>query len=346
MHTSLAGHLRTFWISVFATVLVLLLCLDILPGGKPEGITPFRPFPFAIDAYPAHSIRGMVDHCLYRFGLFGIAHRIEASDILIAGSSHPLFGLSAGLLSEKLSQDAGHPVHVFNASLGYGESAFTARYLLRNHVHDKWVILDLYAPGRDGLSAWGAEVEQLDTFSAITHVALIWGDILGMWLTDPWLPRIYLVPSVNGTPPQGVRGALIGAMTRSWENGDRVRFWPSRTAKPCDRYGEPFRTSDQPMEITSGDPEGKYNRDLYLAKDWRRFFKENHIHPILVVLPFIGCNPARAETISKETGYPLVVISGKDLVYMDDNHVGVASRDEATLRLYDEIKRRKLIPLE
>jgi hypothetical protein len=59
-----------------------------------------------------------VGHLLYYWGLFGMRDRIRQADIVLLGSSHTQFGLSARQLSEILSRESGRPIKAFNLGLG------------------------------------------------------------------------------------------------------------------------------------------------------------------------------------------------------------------------------------
>ena len=74
-----------------------------------------------LSAYAVGHSAGHTDHYFFHFGLFGVGDRIKNADVLIVGSSHAIFGLSAERIAAALSERWGRPVTVFNMALGFGE---------------------------------------------------------------------------------------------------------------------------------------------------------------------------------------------------------------------------------
>jgi hypothetical protein len=112
-------------------------------------------------------------HMIYYWGLFGVADTIRHAQLILLGSSHTQFGLSARQLSQAVSEPTGQPVSVFNLGLGCGESAlFGAETLERLDVRGKAVVADLY--NIDSASPCGAAAASADPIAAYFKLLAIW----------------------------------------------------------------------------------------------------------------------------------------------------------------------------
>src|SRR5580704_10459864 len=126
-------------------------------------------------------------HIVYYWGLFGVAHRIRQAQLLLLGSSHMQFGLSARQLSDTLSRTAGRPVTAFNLGVGCGESALLGvRVLQRLGTQDRMTIADIY--NTDSLSPCGDAAVNAHAFDAYFKVLAVWMKFTWDWLLDGNLP--------------------------------------------------------------------------------------------------------------------------------------------------------------
>jgi hypothetical protein len=70
-----------------------------------SGSNPPKPaFPLSANRCLSAYSFGHADHYAFRFGLFGVGERIRNADVLIVGSSHATFGLSAEKIAAALSE--------------------------------------------------------------------------------------------------------------------------------------------------------------------------------------------------------------------------------------------------
>ena len=108
------SFLRSCWLSSLVTTLVLFVSTSLAWKATE------RKFPSVPDIrwlgrtsyISAYAELGTTMHYIYHLGLFGMRERLQKSDILLLGSSHVEYDLSAAQLSQKLSNFSGHPVTV------------------------------------------------------------------------------------------------------------------------------------------------------------------------------------------------------------------------------------------
>ncbi len=142
---------------------------------------------------------------------------MQKSDVVLLGTSHVELGLSASILSAELSHEAGHPIHVFNLGIPFGDSIpFIEQCLTYNHIQNKPVIVDLYAPTGTKLSPFAQKVDQSTSLSAFFTVTEIWLRAATDWFFDPWLPRLTtstaLHDPVTVTPSRMMRGLPLAKL--------------------------------------------------------------------------------------------------------------------------------------
>jgi len=90
-------------------------------------------------------VSASVLHSIYWHGLFDFGDRISDANVVLIGSSHTQFGLSARQMSQELSRIAGHPVRVYNLGLGCSEGLnFAAQLLQRLGLEERVIIGDIY----------------------------------------------------------------------------------------------------------------------------------------------------------------------------------------------------------
>jgi hypothetical protein len=111
------------------------------------GTNPPKPaIPIWGKSYLSGYSTAVLDHYLFRFGLFGLSDRIRKADILVVGSSHAMFGISAQVISAALSERWGRGVTALNLAVGAGDGLGFAREIIEaNDAKGKMLLLDLYS---------------------------------------------------------------------------------------------------------------------------------------------------------------------------------------------------------
>jgi len=277
-------------------------------------------------------------HIVYYWGLFGIGRRIRQAQLLLLGSSHMQFGLSARQLSVTLSRTAGKPVEAFNLGVGCGESAlFGARVLQRLGIRGKTTVADIY--NTDSLSPCGGEAVKADAYDAYFKVLAIWTKFTWDWLLDGYLPTLMLRDG-SATVSRFLSGSIVIV---DWRYGDvaycsrpsQGKVFPQDArgaAYPVDDYSGNNR-SDLPPTVPA-DPK---LLDLLAA---------GQMEPALTLIPFSGSRDYRPKLPaphSKGGEASFIELSGQGLATFDHNHLTGDSRAVATQRLLDTLSRDGLL---
>ena len=113
-----ASFTRSFWLAFLPTAVVFLIWLHLIWKHDYRKLQPRMGAPVwgktYVALYDFSSDHGNIDYYLFHTGIFGFRQRINEADLLLFGTSHVQFGLSAGQLAEKLSAAEGRPIKVFN----------------------------------------------------------------------------------------------------------------------------------------------------------------------------------------------------------------------------------------
>ena len=96
-----------FWTGTCAAAVICFGTVAVATVLTSASNPPKPAFPLSGTSLPVglcvgHS--GHADHYAFRFGLFGVGDRIKNADVLIVGSSHAIFGLSAERIAAALSE--------------------------------------------------------------------------------------------------------------------------------------------------------------------------------------------------------------------------------------------------
>ena len=140
-----------FWLSTFLATVLCGGTLQAINVGLTGWPAPKPRLPMPGYEYISATRDGQTDHSLFYFNLFGFGDRIKAADVLVLGSSHAQFGISAALLADATSTDSKNR-RGFNAALGGGEGLAFAALLVERHRSERdLIVFDPFANGR-GLS--------------------------------------------------------------------------------------------------------------------------------------------------------------------------------------------------
>jgi hypothetical protein len=328
-------QLRLAWLyaaAAFACGLALLHVLALRrPPNPPRPVLP----PFS-ENYLQYSSRGATDHYLYLHGIQGMRERIREADVLLLGSSHLEFGLSAGEISEALSARAGRKVRVYNLGAAYVDgAAFAAEIVLANDLRDKLAVCDLFSTWGDGVSDYARRALQANILQAYATVAEIWWALLRDWTLDGILPRVVLA----GRPKLG-RFLYTPVAFRSRESGDASFYWDPEAGQVL-----------PPPPALKGRPLGKVspfgpliNGGVALPGAAVDLFRQRQIRAIATIIPFDGYEVAAAGQLAAARSLPFAPISPEGIETWDTHHLTAASRSLATERLLQGLRTSRLLP--
>jgi hypothetical protein len=293
-------------------------------------------FPSLQENYLQYVSRGATDHYLYLYGILGMRERIRDSDVLLFGSSHLEFGISAQLLSEALSRQAGRKVRVYNLGAAYADGArFAAEIIRANDLRDKGAVFELFTDQAGGVSDYARKVLQANALQAYAAVGEIWWAFLRDWTLDGILPRVVL----EGWPKLG-RFLHTPVAFRSRETGDISSYW----------YPTVGQVVPQPSTL-KGLPLGKVSPfgpavdgHAALPGTVADLVRERRIRAVMTIIPFDGYDAAAVERMATAQGFPFSAISPEGIETWDTHHLTPASRSVATSRLMQGLTTSGLLP--
>jgi len=330
-------RIRQFWIACLGTLAVVVSVLHFSWAAAYRQLPPRPPLWLGGQSFLSdYGTHGSTAHYLFRFGLFGMKDRLLKSDLLLLGSSHVEFGVSAATLSDELSRWKGRPIRVYNLGSGFGDGiGFAKEIISSNDLRDKSVILDLFSPMGEGDSNYARIVGQGNSLGAYLKVWDAWLRYGDDWLLDPVTPffstrtGMKLTDSVERTRLLGI------CTTRTWETGDVDEMWAPTIGfvfqNPAPGTAQPM-SRDDPYRMAGY---GTWN----LSGATLAFFADRHLQPAFMLLPFEGYEytkpPANAS--------PFIAVSSDDLTFYDQLHLTAAGRDLSTQRIVLEIENASLI---
>jgi hypothetical protein len=184
---------RQFVVSLTIMLVVLVAPLVTLNIASQKSLPPKPPYPIIGREFVGEyaGVGAFNAQAIYYWNLFGIGDRIRDADVVLLGSSHTQFDLSAQQLSNDLSQSAMRPVRVFNLGMGCGETlAFANSVIERLEVHAQIIIADTYTYGNDDKSECATEATRGDAIQAAVSVSNVWSRFTWDWLIDGYLPSL------------------------------------------------------------------------------------------------------------------------------------------------------------
>lgn len=268
---------------------------------------------------------GLLDHYLFKFGLFGVGDRIRNAEVLILGSSHAEFGLSAETISTMLSARRGRPVAAFNLGVASDGTGFAREILEANKAQGQALIVDLYANNQGRLSGAAQKAMQTDIFGAYVAVAALTADYVKDWLFDGLLPRINFGLGARMRADR----FLYAVITRRRDNGDVVEVWAPVQGRLFQNVPEKTVTK-VPTNSTQlkGPPPT-------LLPEYAAYLASRKFSVGLTLIPYDGYRLDEAKRFAEQIGVPFVEIVPDDLQAFDPSHLDAVGRDVATRRLID-----------
>jgi len=225
---------RLFWIGYVSAALLAATILHTIWNHKYKKL-PKRPELINFQTqYLGDDENYSATHILYRYGLFGTDKIINSADILLVGTSHMEFGISAKELEDILSKEYSRQLRVFNLGMGGGESTdFVKTVLSSKKVQNKVIIIDLHDPLGDNWSYLAKVTNNLSIIQAYIKIYNIWLDYLRDWYFDPIFPRfrpfleIKNVSSISDINKKvfAYRRTLGYFSVREWSSGDIVSYF-------------------------------------------------------------------------------------------------------------------------
>jgi hypothetical protein len=317
-----------FWKGVFSTVAVssaILVAIAVFTSGN----NPPKPaIPIWSHTYLSIYSAGHLDHYLFRFGLFGLGERIRKADVLILGSSHAEFGISAETISAVLSERWGRAVTAFNLAMPAGEGLGFAREVLEaNKAQGQTLLLDLYSNEQGLPSHIARKVLQTSILSAYIAVAAPTTEFVRDWLLDGFLPRIDFGLGASVRVDRFLRPII----TRRWDNGDLDDVWTPE-------QGSLFRsTPAKLMASLPTDSAQLKGAHPTLLPEYGAYLASKDFSVALTLIPYDGYRLDEAKRVAEQIGRPFLQIEPNDLQSLDGGHLNAVSRDVATRRLIDRL---------
>lgn len=336
---------RRFWFACLLMMAALAVPAFLWSRIEAPRLPPKPDFPLPGRAFVAEygGQAAYIAHLLYWWGLFGFGDRIKNADVVMLGSSHMQFGLSARQLSARLSTAAGRPVRVFNAGLGCDTPlGFDASLVERLDLRDRTLIVDTFAYDYDPYNAacFSEFAGMTDRVHSAFAALAVWTRFDWDWAFDGILPRIDL------SARRFALGRYLNepALILDWHYGDAVYlFRPDR--------GEAFPQSQaaKPQDIAAAQPPGETltSGTIPLPDPFAGIVARRDLNPVLTLIPFVT-TPAfdreRFADVAKLLGSPsrapsapFIAIAPTGLESFDGEHLTGSSREEATRRLGDAL---------
>ena len=234
---------QLFWISFVSASLTTSIILHLIWNHKYKRF-PKRPELINFQTqYLGDDESYSATHILYRYGLFGTDKIINSADLLLVGTSHMEFGVSAKKLEDILSKEYGRQLRVFNLGMGGGESTdFVKTILSSKKVENKVIIIDLHDPLEDNWSYLAKVSNNLNILQAYIKIYNLWFDYYRDWCLDPIFPRfrpfmevknVTLLSDIN-KKVFAYRRFLGYFSVREWSSGDIVSYFGPTTGELTD----------------------------------------------------------------------------------------------------------------
>jgi hypothetical protein len=342
---------RSFWRASWAMALLLLVPCVLWSRIEAARLPPKPDFPLPGRAFVAEygGQAAYVAHLLYWWGLFGFGERIRQADVVMVGSSHMQFGLSARQLSADLSRDAGRPIRVFNAGLGCDTPlGFDSSLLDRLDIRDRAIVADTFAYDYDPYNAecFAEFAGMTDCVHSIFQILAVWTRFDWDWALDGVLPRIDL----------GQRRLALGrylnapALILDWDYGDAVfLFRPDR--------GEafPLPRATAPQDIAAAQPPGEplTSGTIPLPDAFSAIIAQRELRPVFTLIPFVTTPVFDRERYDHVAGLlratgagpsaPFIAIAPAGLASFDGEHLTGPSRRLATQRLAGDLAAMEIL---
>jgi hypothetical protein len=328
---------RAFWLACFPTAALFLFSLHL--AWMPHYLKlrpPMDPPVWGktyVALYDFGSSHGNVDYYIFHTGILGFRQRMAKADLLIFGSSHVQFGISAAQLGEKLSAAERHPVRVFNAAVSGMDMGIIRDIIDSNNIHDQAVLFDLFAlypPDPQQAPNFMVRALTASDLEAYIQVAKCWSEYWSDRFLDGLLPNVRIGNPTTARALE-LRRFLKITVIRDLRNGDAISFWEPSLGlvfpKSARSQGEPINNGYQPYGTSVNGGIGTPLPRSELAA--------RHLQAMYMLVPFsgytVGTIPAEAT--------PFIPIATDGLFYWDGTHLTGLGREVATENLFEGLKK-------
>ena len=280
-------------------------------------------------------------HILNRYGIFGMKNKINNADILLIGTSHMEFGISAEELGAILTKKYKKLINVLNLGMGGGESTdFAKKILSDKEINNKVLIVDLHDPLGDNWSYFAKSTNDLGKIQAYIKLFNIWFEYYRDWLLDPIVPKfrpfleIKNISSWNDIKNKvfAFRRALGWLIVRERSNGDVVLYFGPNTGN-CFESTKPNPISPLTRHLDGENQGVRVNAQLeaYLLA------RSNKI--VTTLVPFSGYGLVKIP----EEANNFVYLSSENLFTFDKSHLEKASRNLNAQRIAEQIIQKNIL---
>jgi hypothetical protein len=316
-----------FLIAAAVTFCLCIFLLNWIVGAATY--VPKNKFPDLTRVFIATYKRGNSEHYIFRHGLFGVSAQIKQSKILLSGSSHMEFGISALELGRYLSRTFKREIKAYNVGVGFADGPPFANLIFGgNDVRNVSVIIDGFGIG-DKLSNFGEIVAKKDIFTSYVAVFENWTDFIHDWCLDGVLPRLELQAGAQLYDVRLVKKRFLQwpVILRLWDTGDVVSWWdPER--------GEIFDKPDSDASPDLGSPEPLKSSPTEIE----RVFGQRGLVPALTLIPYKGYDTVAAAQIARNLGWNYLPITAEKLNFADENlHVTALTRGRITQQIAQQL---------
>ncbi|SDT94763.1 hypothetical protein SAMN05444156_0981 [Verrucomicrobium sp. GAS474] len=331
----LTRSIRSFWVGLLATLIGASLLLHSWWNPKERHLPAPPPFlPISSSTYLSSANDGELAHCLLLYGLFGTGKRMRDADLLLLGTSHVAMGLSAEILSRRMSAALGRPFRVYNAGLGHAERwAFISQVIQHNQIENQKILFDLYGIRGDGMSPWAEVVRSGNALKSTVLAGNVWSGYMEKWLFYRFVPHISIAQHYAQNPRSDILFYPMQFLDdaywfRNLETGDTSAFWSPTSGM---------------IYSTAAPPIPNIPNSLVDAAFLEPVIRQNHLTPFLTLIPFLGFNSQEAALEAHAVGHPFIFLNGNGMGYWDGGtHLDSASRDIVTERLFLQMQAEKL----
>lgn len=343
---------RSFWRASLAMVALLLVPCVVWSRIEAERLAPKPDFPLPGRAFVAEygGQAAYVAHLLYWWGLFGFGERIRRADVVLVGSSHMQFGLSARQLSADLSRAAGRPIRAFNAGLGCDTPlGFDAALLDRLGIRDRAIVADTFAYDYDPYNAacFAEFAGMTDGVHSVFQALAVWTRFDCDWALDGLLPRIDL----SRRRLTLSRYLNAPALILDWDYGDALYLF-----RPDRGEAFPIPRAAAPQDVAAAQPPGQAltSGTIPLPDALAAIVAQGGLRPAFTLIPFVTTPAFDRERYDNVAGLlrasgagpsaPFIAIAPAGLTSFDGEHLTGPSRRRATQRLGDDLIATKILP--
>jgi hypothetical protein len=305
-------------------IATLLIARAIIGTGVEPGAHPPPRWPDWRREYPA-AFRGVsATHNLLSLGSFGLGRRLREADVLLTGSSHAEFGLSARDLVTHF-RTRGMSVKAYNIGVGWGEGfAFPAALIDRYDLRDKVLVVEMFRM-LTPLSAVGARALNDNAGTKLVRIANMWLGFTADRLLDLWLAKVEL-QAARLTVSRRLDQSVI---YRRWAEGDLGEFWAPQFGSIYERWNDRFYLPNPEAGAERVDPES-VRRVLDLA-----MLSQRHLKTFTTYIPSVADSGQGHLDAAVAAGIPVLPIRGDAVQLIDDAHPNALGRTLVTAQIAD-----------